>query len=165
MGDPLDEDTFLGPLITEDDAKRCEQWVDEAVKAGGSVLVGGRRDGALYEATIVENAPHDAKVSCDEVFGPVATLEPFDEIDDAIRITDDSAFGLQAGIFTRDIHHAFRAWNEIDVGGVVVNDVPSMRVDSMPYGGVKDSGLGREGIRFAIEDMTEIRLMVLNRIG
>ncbi len=164
-GDPLDERTFLGPLISEGDAKRLEKWVNEAVEGGASVLCGGTRDGVFYDATIVENVPRDAALSCQEAFGPVATLAPFDDIDDAIATVNDSDFGLQAGIFTRDIHHAFRAFNDLDVGGVVVNDVPSMRVDNMPYGGVKDSGLGREGIRFAMEDMTEIRLMVLNRIG
>ena len=164
-GDPLKDETFLGPLITEGDAKRVEEWVSEAQQAGGRILAGGKRAGALYEATLIENAPHEAKVNCREIFGPVATLEPFDEIDDAIRIANDSEYGLQAGIFTRDIHHAFRAYNEIEVGGLLVNDIPSMRVDSMPYGGVKNSGLGREGVRFAMQEMTEIRVMVLNRIG
>ncbi|MCK4873083.1 MAG: aldehyde dehydrogenase family protein [Phycisphaerales bacterium] len=164
-GDPLDEDTFLGPLISEGDAIRVESWVNDAVARGANVLVGGKRDGVFYDATIVENVPHDADLSRKEAFGPVATLEPFDDFDAAIRVVNDSVYGLQAGVFTRDIHHAFRAFNELEVGGVVVGDIPSMRVDCMPYGGVKDSGLGREGIRFAMEDMTEIKLMVLNRIG
>ena len=164
-GDPLDENTFLGPLITEGDAKRLESWVNDAVAAGATLLVGGNRNGAFYDATIVENVPHTSELYCKEAFGTVAVLESFTDIDEALRIVNDSDFGLQAGIFTRDIHHAFRAFNDLDVGGVVVNDVPSMRIDSMPYGGVKDSGLGREGVRFAMEDMTEIRLMVLNRIG
>lgn len=164
-GDPLDDDTFLGPLITEGDAKRLEAWVQEAVEGGGTLLVGGKRNGSFLDATIVENAPKDVAITCEEAFGPVATLEAFDDFEDALRIVNDSVFGLQAGVFTRDIHHAFRAFNELEVGGVVINDVPSMRVDSMPYGGVKDSGLGREGLRFAMEDMTEIRLMVLRRVG
>jgi len=164
-GDPLDDETFLGPLITEDDAKRLESWVREAVDGGGTILVGGERNGAFLDATIVENAPRDVPLSCEEAFGPVATLEPFDDFDEALRIVDDSIFGLQAGVFTRDLHHAFRAFHELEVGGVIINDVPSLRVDSMPYGGVKESGLGREGLRFAMEDMTEIRLMVLNRVG
>ena len=164
-GDPLDEETFIGPLITETDAQRVEDWIREAISKGGKVLVGGKRNGAFVSATILEHVPHDAKVSCREVFGPVATLEPFDDFDQALQIVNDSSFGLQAGVFTRDIHHAFRAFNELDVGGVVINDIPSMRVDAMPYGGTKDSGMGREGIRFAIEDMTEVKLMVLNRIG
>ncbi len=164
-GDPLDEETFLGPLITEDDAKRIEQWVNEAVKRGATILTGGKRDGAFYDATIVENVPHDAKISCMEAFGPVVTLEPFDEFDEALRIANESKYGLQAGVFTRDLNHAFRAFDALEVGGVIINDVPSMRVDSMPYGGVKDSGFGREGVPFAMEEMTEIRLMVLNRAG
>ncbi|GAB4545806.1 MAG: aldehyde dehydrogenase family protein [Phycisphaerales bacterium] len=164
-GDPLDEETFLGPIISEGDAKRLEQWTNEAVEAGGRLVVGGKRDGVMFDATLVENVPRDQKLSCDEAFGPVATLSTFTDFQDAIDEVNDSVFGLQAGVFTRDIHHAFKAFNEIEAGGVVINDVPSMRVDSMPYGGVKESGLGREGVRFAMEDMTEIRLMVLNRIG
>ncbi len=164
-GDPLDEETFLGPIISENDAKRLESWVNSAVEQGGRVVVGGKRDGVFYDATLVENVPRSEKLSCDEAFGPVATLSKFTDFQDAIDEVNDSVFGLQAGVFTRDIHNAFRAFNELEVGGVVINDVPSMRVDSMPYGGVKESGLGREGIRFAMEDMTEVRLMVLNRVG
>ncbi len=164
-GDPLNEETFLGPMITEDDAKRMEAWVNEAVARGAKVVCGGKRDGAFYEATFVENVPADADLSCKEAFGPVATLQPFNTFSGACDRVNDSVFGLQAGVFTRDIHNAFYAWNHLDVGGVVINDVPSFRVDSMPYGGVKDSGLGREGIRYAIDDMTELRLLVLNRIG
>lgn len=164
-GDPLDDDTFLGPLISEGDAKRMEEWVDAAVEAGGRVVIGGKRDGVFYDATLVENVAMDQKLSCEEAFGPVATLSKFTDFGAAIEEVNDSVFGLQAGVFTRDIHHAFKAFNEIECGGVVINDVPSMRVDSMPYGGVKESGLGREGVKFAMEDMTEIRLMVLNKIG
>ena len=164
-GDPLDDETFLGPLISEKDAKRMEQWVNEAVDAGGKIVVGGKRDGVFYDATLVENVPRDQKMSCDEAFGPIATLSKFSDFEKAIEEVNDSVFGLQAGVFTRDIHHAFKAFSELEVGGVVINDVPSMRVDSMPYGGVKESGLGREGGRFAMEDMTEVRLMVLNRVG
>ncbi len=164
-GDPMDEDTFLGPLITENDAKRIESWVDDAVSRGAKVLSGGKRDGALYAATFVENCPPDADLSCKEAFGPVATVEPFSSFKEACDRVNDSVFGLQAGVFTRDMHNAYYAFNHLDVGGVVINDVPSFRVDNMPYGGVKDSGLGREGIKFAIEDMTEVRLMVLNRMG
>lgn len=164
-GDPLDESTFLGPIISENDARRLEQWTKDAVDAGGTLVVGGKRDGVMFEATLVEDVPRDQKLACDEAFGPVATLSKFTDFQDAIDQVNDSVFGLQAGVFTRDIHHAFKAFNEIEAGGVVINDVPSMRVDSMPYGGVKESGLGREGVKFAMEDMTEIRLMVLNRIG
>lgn len=164
-GDPLNEETFLGPLITEEDAKRVEGWVNEAVGHGAKVLCGGRRNGSLYDATFVEGVPDEAPLSCREVFGPVAILEPFTSFAEACARVNASDYGLQAGVFTKNIHSAFYAFNELEVGGVVINDIPSLRVDSMPYGGVKNSGLGREGIRYAIEDMTEIRLMVLNRIG
>jgi acyl-CoA reductase-like NAD-dependent aldehyde dehydrogenase len=164
-GDPLRDDTFLGPLITEGDAKRIESWVNKAIGRGATLVCGGKRQGALYEATFLENVPTDCQVYCDEAFAPVATLEPFSRFDEACQQVNDSVYGLQAGVFTRHLDSAFYAFNELEVGGVVINDVPSFRVDSMPYGGVKTSGLGREGVRFAIEDMTEIRLMVLNRVG
>ncbi len=164
-GDPLDEQTFMGPLIAEADARRVEAWVVEATRRGARVLCGGSRQGAFYEATLVEGAPDDAALSCQEVFGPVATLEPYDSFEAACRRVNASDFGLQAGVFTRDIDSAFFAFRELEVGGLVINDVPSFRVDSMPYGGVKDSGLGREGVRYAIEEMTERRLMLLNKIG
>ena len=164
-GDPLDEQTFLGPLITEADALRIEQWVGEAVVAGARVLCGGHRDGVFYEATYLENVDPRQKISCIEVFGPVATIQPFDEFADAVRIANDSRYGLQCGVFTHDLRHAFYAYEELDVGGVIVNDIPSFRVDNMPYGGVKHSGQGREGVRYAIEEMTERKLLVLNRAG
>ena len=164
-GDPLNEETFLGPLITEEDAVRVEAWVKEAVTAGAKVACGGTRHGVFYEPTLLEDVDPKQKVSCVEVFGPVATMEPYSNFQDACARINDSVYGLQAGVFARDIHKVFWAFNELEVGGVVANDIPSMRVDSMPYGGVKNSGLGREGIRFAIEEMTEIRLLVLNRIG
>lgn len=165
MGDPLDEETFLGPLITEEDAHRVETWVQEAVDAGATVLCGGRREGAMYAATYLERVDPAQKVSCKEVFGPVATLEPFEDFAEAIEKANDSAYGLQAGVFTPRLDHAHYAYEELDVGGVIINDMPSLRVDSMPYGGVKMSGLGREGVRFAIEEMTELKTMVLNRPG
>ena len=164
-GDPLEEDTFLGPLITEGDAQRLEAWVNEAVERGARVVCGGKRNGVFYDATFVENVPGDVPLYRQEAFGPVATLEPFSTFEKACARVNDSVFGLQAGVFTKNINSAFYAFNELEVGGVVINDVPSFRVDCMPYGGVKESGLGREGIRFAIEDMTEIRLMVMNRVG
>jgi len=160
-GDPLDEETFIGPIISEDDAKRIESWVDDAVRQGAKLLCGGTRSGSMYEATLLESPPHDARVSCEEVFGPVVSLYKVSDFDEAIRMVNDSDYGLQAGVFTNNLDHAFRAWNEIECGGVVINDSSSMRVDSMPYGGVKDSGNGREGIRFSMEEMTEIRLMVM----
>jgi acyl-CoA reductase-like NAD-dependent aldehyde dehydrogenase len=164
-GDPLDEDTFLGPMISEHDAKRVEQWVKEAIDGGAKLICGGRRNGVFYDATLLENVEPHMRISCQEVFGPVATVQPFVEFRDAVRMANDSVYGLQAGVFTKTIGHAFYAFNELEVGGVIINDVPSFRVDHMPYGGVKDSGLGREGVRFAMEDMTEIRLMVMNNPG
>jgi acyl-CoA reductase-like NAD-dependent aldehyde dehydrogenase len=160
-GDPLDKNTFIGPMIAESEAKRLESWVNEAVDVGGSLLCGGKRDGAMLSATILENVPADCDVNSEEAFGPVSVLSQFTDFDEALESVNNSQFGLQAGIFTRDIYKAHKAWDVLDVGGVVIGDVPSWRVDNMPYGGVKESGLGREGIRYAIEDMTEIRLMVL----
>ncbi|MBK9126879.1 MAG: aldehyde dehydrogenase family protein [Phycisphaerales bacterium] len=165
VGDPLDEQTFLGPLISEADARRVETWVGEAVRAGARVLCGGRRQGACYEPTYLENVPRDARVSCQEVFGPVATLEPFDDFKAAVAAANDSAYGLQAGVFTASLDHAFYAYNELQVGGVIINDVPSFRVDSMPYGGVKASGTGREGVRYVMEEMTERKVLVLRGAG
>lgn len=161
-GDPHDEDTFIGPIISDKECSRIESWVDEAVKAGAKLLAGGkRRDRNIYEATVLEDVPEDASVNREEVFGPVTVLKPYDDFDQAISLVNDSDFGLQVGVFTRDIYRIQRAWDELEVGGVCINEVPSWRVDHMPYGGVKDSGLGREGIRWAIEDMTEVRLLVI----
>lgn len=160
-GDPRSEETFIGPMISEKEAARLEGWIRAAESAGATVLVGGGREGVMLEATLMEGVPADADVSCQEAFGPVAILEPFDDFDDVLAKVNASRFGLQAGIFTRDIYKIQKAWDELEVGGVVIGDVPSWRVDNMPYGGVKDSGLGREGIRFAMEDMTEIRLLVV----
>ena len=160
-GDPLDEATFIGPMISESEASRLDNWIQEAKDAGASVLCGGQREGAMLQATILENVPESAKINAEEAFGPVSTISSFSDFDDALARVNDSQFGLQAGVFTRDLYKAHKAWNELDVGGVVIGDVPSWRVDNMPYGGVKESGIGREGIRFAIEDMTELRLMVI----
>ena len=164
-GDPLDEATFLGPMITEGDARRMEEWVAEAVAGGATVRCGGERHGVFYDATILENVDRAARIRCEEAFGPVVVMESFTDFKDAVRRVNDSRFGLQAGVFTRDLDKAFYAYHELDVGGVIVNDVPSVRVDNMPYGGIKDSGLGREGVRFAMEDMTEIKLLVFHRVG
>ncbi|OFA32335.1 aldehyde dehydrogenase [Glaciecola punicea] len=160
-GDPLKENTFIGPMIAESEAKRLEQWINKAVEKGANLLCGGKRDGAMLTATILENVPTDCDVNSEEAFGPVSVISRFSDFDEALKEVDNSKFGLQAGIFTRDIYKAHQAWNQLEVGGVIIGDVPSWRVDNMPYGGVKESGLGREGIRYAIEDMTEIRLMVL----
>ena len=161
MGDPKEEDTFIGPVISENEGRRLKSWIDKAVEAGGRCLCGGGRDGAMVEATLLEDVPLDQPICSQEAFGPVALLSRFNNFDEAIRQVNDSVFGLQAGVFTNDLNQAMRAWDDIVVGGVVINDVPSWRVDNMPYGGVKDSGLGREGIRYAIEDMTEPRLLVI----
>jgi acyl-CoA reductase-like NAD-dependent aldehyde dehydrogenase len=160
-GDPLQEDTFIGPMISESEATRLDNWVQEAVAAGASLLCGGKRDGNMLQATLLENVPTDAAINTEEAFGPVSVISSFSDFDEALKEVNNSQFGLQAGVFTRDIYKANKAWDELDVGGVVIGDVPSWRVDNMPYGGVKESGLGREGITFAMEDMTEIRLMVL----
>ncbi len=164
-GDPANSETTLGPIISEKEALRIERWIDEAVAAGAKILCGGKRNGVFIDATWLENVDPALSVSADEVFGPVAVLEPFDRFEKAVEKVNDSVFGLQAGVFTKNLDHAFYAWNELEVGGVIIGDIPSMRVDSMPYGGVKESGLGREGIRYAMEDMTEIRLLVLNQAG
>ncbi|KGD65341.1 dehydrogenase [Alcanivorax nanhaiticus] len=161
MGDPKDEDTFIGPVISEGEATRLENWINEAVEAGANLLVGGKRDGAMLQATLLEDAPAGTNIVEEEAFGPVAVISRFSDFDAALQSINDSKFGLQAGIFTRDLYKAQKAWDVLEVGGVVIGDVPSWRVDNMPYGGVKDSGLGREGIRWAINDMTEERLLVI----
>jgi acyl-CoA reductase-like NAD-dependent aldehyde dehydrogenase len=160
-GNPRREETFIGPMISEAEAARLDAWIRDAVARGARVLAGGRRQGAMLEATLLENVPKDADVCAKEAFGPVAVLSSFDDFDAAIEEVNDSMYGLQAGVFTRDIYKAHRAWDRLEVGGVIVGDVPSWRVDHMPYGGVKESGQGREGVRFAMEEMTETRLFVL----
>jgi acyl-CoA reductase-like NAD-dependent aldehyde dehydrogenase len=162
-GNPHDRETFIGPMIDVKEAARLDGWIQEAVADGAKLLCGGKRDGAMLEATLLENVPRTAKANREEAFGPLAILSRFTDFDAALDEVNDSKFGLQAGIFTRDIFKSLDAWDRLDVGGVVINDVPSYRVDNMPYGGVKDSGLGREGIRFAMEDMTEIRNLVIRR--
>jgi acyl-CoA reductase-like NAD-dependent aldehyde dehydrogenase len=148
-------------MIDTKEAERLERWINEAVAGGAKLLCGGKRDGAMLEATLLEGVGKATKLNCEEAFGPVATLSPFSDFDAVLNEVNDSKFGLQAGIFTRDFYKAMKAWDRLDVGGVVIGDVPSYRVDNMPYGGVKDSGLGREGVRFAMEDMTEIRNLVI----
>ena len=162
-GNPHDRETFIGPMISEDEARRLDNWIVQAVEAGATLLCGGGRDGAMLQATLLEDVDRKSAVYTEEAFGPVALLSRFTRFEDALDEVNDSKFGLQAGIFTRDLFKMFDAWDRLDVGGVVVNDVPSYRVDNMPYGGVKDSGLGREGVRFAMEDMTEIRNLVIRR--
>jgi acyl-CoA reductase-like NAD-dependent aldehyde dehydrogenase len=162
-GDPHDRKTFVGPMIDVKEATRLEGWIQEAVGKGARLLCGGGRDGAMLEATLLEDVGRDTKLYQEEAFGPVAILSRFSDFNAAMEEVNDSKFGLQAGIFTRDLFKMFDAWDRLDVGGILINDVPSYRVDNMPYGGVKDSGLGREGIRFAMEDMTEIRNLVIRR--
>ena len=160
-GDPKQRETFIGPMISESEATRLHGWIDAAAAAGGTILCGGSRDGAMLDATLMENVPLNQDLCVEEAFVPAAVLQKFSSWDDAISMVNDSKFGLQAGIFTRDFYKVQQAWDEMEVGGVVVGDVPSYRVDNMPYGGVKDSGIGREGIVFAMEDMTEIRNLVI----
>ena len=160
-GDPADKDTFIGPMISESEAERLQNWIKAAEDAGATILCGGEREGPMLQATVMENVPKDCDANAEEAFGPLSVIEPFNDYDEALAEVNNSRYGLQAGVFTRDIYKANRAWDVLEVGGVIIGDVPSWRVDNMPYGGVKDSGLGREGIRYAIEDMTETRLMVI----
>ncbi len=162
-GDPKLRDTFIGPMISAKEAARLKRWIDDAVAAGATLLAGGGCAGAMLEASLLENVPRDTALYAEEAFGPAVILSRFTDWDAALNEVNDSTFGLQAGLFTRDIHKVLTAWDALEVGGVLVNDVSSFRVDNMPYGGVKDSGLGREGVRFAIEDMTEIRNLVIRR--
>ena len=162
-GNPHDRRTFIGPMIDVGEAQRVDRWIGAAVEGGARLLCGGRREGAMLEATLLEKVDRKAALYREEAFGPVAILSSFTDFAAALDEVNDSRFGLQAGLFTRDLFKALDAWDRLEVGGVVINDVPSYRVDNMPYGGVKDSGLGREGVRFAMEDMTEIRNLVIRR--
>ncbi|UCB52693.1 MAG: aldehyde dehydrogenase family protein [Candidatus Zixiibacteriota bacterium] len=162
LGDPLDPETDVGPMITEGDAVRTESWVREAVAGGAKILIGGRRENNFYYPTVLTNVKPDMKVMAQEVFAPVVCLVPFSDFSDAVKMADDSVYGLQAGVYTSDIEKAFQAVKRIKVGGVIVNDVPTYRADQMPYGGVKDSGMGREGLKFAVEEMTDIKMVVFN---
>lgn len=160
-GDPLDPEVIVGPLITRGDAERIESWVDEAVGKGAKILSGGKRDGSYYSPTVLANVDPSLPVSCEEVFGPVVVVDTFEDWNEALAKVNDSAFGLQAGVFTKNIDYALAAFEEIEVGGLVVNDMPTYRVDPQPYGGVKDSGNSREGPRYTIEEMTELKLMLI----
>ncbi len=164
VGDPKDETTFVGPVISADEAARLESWIRAAVDRGARVLCGGERKGSLLAATLLENVPRDADLVCKEAFGPVAVLSRFDDFDAALDEINDSDYGLQAGLFVRDVYKVQRAWDRLEVGGVMIGEIPSWRVDHMPYGGVKNSGLGREGIRFAMEEMSEIRLLAIRTL-
>lgn len=160
-GDPRRAETVVGPLIDTAAAERLERWIGDARGSGAKVLAGGMRKGNLLPPHLLEQVPHTADLYRKEAFGPVAMIEPFDAFDDALARVNDSDYGLQAGVFTGRLQHALRAWDTLEVGGVIVGDVPGFRVDNMPYGGVKASGVGREGIRSAIADMTEPRLLVI----
>jgi acyl-CoA reductase-like NAD-dependent aldehyde dehydrogenase len=162
IGDPLDSSTDVGPLIRESDAVRTAGWIEEAMHGGARVLCGGHRLGMIVEPTVLTGTNPGMKVNRQEVFGPVVTVEPYTTFDEALHRVNHSAFGLQAGLFTRDAKLIFQAYDELEVGGLIAGDVPSFRIDHMPYGGVKDSGLGREGLRYAIEEMTEPKLLVMN---
>ena len=161
-GDPLQDSTDVGPLIRESDAIRATEWIQEAVGGGARVLIGGQRKGSMLEPTVLTATRPDMKVNCQEIFAPVVTVEAYDDFYDAIRQINRSSYGLQTGVFTRDAKLLFNAYEELEVGGVIAGDVPTFRIDHMPYGGIKDSGLGREGLRYAIEEMTEPRLLVMN---
>jgi glyceraldehyde-3-phosphate dehydrogenase (NADP+) len=162
MGDPMDEATDVGPLIRESDAIRASEWVQQAIQDGATLLCGGKRHGSMLEPTVLTGTRPDMKVNCEEVFAPVVTVEAYDDFSQALRQINESPYGLQAGLFTRDVNRIFQAYEELEVGGLIAGDVPSFRIDHMPYGGVKDSGLGREGLRYAIEEMTEPKLLVMN---
>ena len=161
-GDPLNESTDVGPLIRESDAIRTLTWIEDAVRGGARLLCGGHRHNLVVEPTVLTGTKPDMKVNYQEVFGPVVTIEPYRDFDQALRQTNNSAYGMQAGIFTRDAKLLFQAYEELEVVAVIAGDVPSFRIDHMPYGGVKDSGHGREGLRYAIEEMTEPKLLVMN---
>jgi len=163
LGDPLKEETDVGPMITEREAQRAEKWIKEAVKEGAKILTGGQRGRTLVQPTVLTHVSPKSKVSCQEAFAPVVVLDSYKDFKEALKRVNDSFYGLQAGVFTRDIDKAFQAFRELDVGGVMINDIPTYRVDHMPYGGVKDSGFGREGVRYAMEEMTERKIMVVNK--
>ncbi len=164
VGDPRLKDTDVGPMITESEAIRAEKWLEEAVSAGAKVVVGGKREGRIFYPTILTDVKPDMKIMCLEVFAPIVSLVKFRDFEDALKMVNDSHYGLQAGIFTNDLKNAFKAIESLEVGGVIINDFPTFRVDQMPYGGVKMSGTGREGPRYAMEEMTEIKFVSFNLI-
>jgi glyceraldehyde-3-phosphate dehydrogenase (NADP+) len=164
VGDPLDPATDVGPMIDTGEVDRIETWVRDAVAAGGRVLTGGARiSGSVYAPTVIEGVPEAAKVCAQEVFAPVIGLYRYRDFGEAMAALNRSRYGLQAGVFTNDLNQTLAAFDTLEVGGVIVNDVPTWRIDQMPYGGVKDSGIGREGPRYTIEEMTEPKLLVINR--
>jgi glyceraldehyde-3-phosphate dehydrogenase (NADP+) len=162
IGNPLEESTDIGPMINLDAAKQTEEWIEEAVGMGAHVACGGEREGAMFEPTILENVIPDLRISWLEAFAPVAVVYPYKEFTKALEAVNYSIYGLQAGVFTNNLTKAFEAYEALEVGGVIINDIPTFRIDHMPYGGVKQSGVGREGVRYAIEEMTELKLLALN---
>jgi acyl-CoA reductase-like NAD-dependent aldehyde dehydrogenase len=161
VGDPLDEKTDMGPMISPESALRAQEWILEAIQAGGRQACGGRRDGALLWPAVLTHVPHGCRACSEEAFAPLVVINPVDGLDEAIERVNDSCYGLQAGLFTRDLASSLQAAREIQVGGVMINEVPTYRVDHMPYGGMKMSGIGREGLKYAVEEMTEIKLICL----
>ena len=164
VGDPLDPTVDVGPVIQREEVGRIKEWVDEAVTQGARVLTGGEGDGPFFQPTLIADVRPEMKVCREEIFGPVVTISSYETFEDALKVVNDSRYGLQAGVFTNDINRAFEAHRSIEVGGVIVNDVSAFRADQMPYGGSKDSGFGREGLRYAMEEMTEPRIMVLSHV-
>jgi acyl-CoA reductase-like NAD-dependent aldehyde dehydrogenase len=162
LGDPLEESTDLGPMISRQASERAEAWVGEAVRAGAAVLAGGERDGAFFQPAVLTHTNREMKVCSEEVFAPVVTVEPYESADEALAAINDSPYGLQAGLFTNDVRLIQNAYETLEVGGLIINDVPTYRADPMPYGGTKQSGMGREGVRYAIEELTERRVLVMN---
>jgi acyl-CoA reductase-like NAD-dependent aldehyde dehydrogenase len=163
-GDPMDPETDVGPLITHGDLERVAEWVDEAVQSGAEVLCGGKREDPFYAPTVLANTTPQMKVRCEEIFGPVITVSTYSTFEDAVAEVNNSKYGLQAGVFTSDIDRLMLAHRDIRVGGLIANDVSAFRADQMPYGGTKDSGFGREGLRYAMEEMTEPRILVLSEV-
>jgi acyl-CoA reductase-like NAD-dependent aldehyde dehydrogenase len=164
VGDPLNPTVDVGPVIQKSEVGRIDEWVQEAVTQGATILTGGHGKEPFYEPTLIADVRPEMKVCREEIFGPVVTISPYQTFDEAVAAVNDSRFGLQAGVFTNDINRAFQAHRDIEVGGVIVNDVSAFRADQMPYGGAKDSGFGREGLRYAMEEMTEPRIMVLSHV-
>jgi len=160
VGDPGDENTVVGPMIDSANADRVEAWLAEARTAGANVVRGGKRAGNVIDPVLLTGTKHDMKVEGEEVFGPVATIAPVDSLDEAIARTNDSRYGLQAGVFTNDIRAIGKAFEQLEVGGVIINDYPTLRIDNFPYGGIKDSGFGREGVRYAMDEMSELKVLV-----
>lgn len=160
-GDPMDESVDIGPVIDNAAAERIEEWIKQAVDGGAKLLTGGTRNDLVFEPTVIKNAPHDVKVSCAEAFAPLVTVAAYDDFQEAIDAVNDSEYGLQAGIFSNNLKHIMDAYEQLEVGQVIVNDAPTYRIDHMPYGGIKDSGFGREGVKYSIEEMTEIKMLAV----